>query len=345
MKLLVITQKVDIDDSNLGFFHHWLEKLAEKVDKLYIICLWEGKHSLPENTEVFSLGKDRGYPKIIQLIRLQFFLFKHLRDVDGVFVHMCPIYAIASFPMVKLFDRKMILWFTHGTVKWKLRLASHLVDRIFTASEESCRLKNREKIEVVGHGIDTDLFYPPASGHEYSGTLNIISAGRISPTKDQETLVKAMDILVNQRGIKDLSIKFVGIPLDVAGGNYLRELKELVEEKKLVDYVTFLGSVPHKDMPEVYRHADLLVNLSHTGSIDKVVLEGMASGCLILTCNEAFKDLLEDKYLFQKKNAAELAEKIIALKSSPKDNDLRKEVIQNHSLDKLVGKIINHFKI
>jgi len=31
MKLLIITQKVDIDDDNLGFFHRWLEKFSEKL--------------------------------------------------------------------------------------------------------------------------------------------------------------------------------------------------------------------------------------------------------------------------------------------------------------------------
>jgi len=343
MKLLVITQKVDIDDSNLGFFHHWLEKIAEKVDKLYAICLWEGKHNLPENTEVLSLGKERGCPKIVQLARLQAFLFKHLREVDGVFVHMCPIYAIASFPLAKLFGKKMILWFTHGTVGWKLRMSSRLVDKILTASPESCRLKNREKIEIVGHGIDTDLFHPSASGHAYSGTFNIISAGRISPTKDQETLIKAIDILVNQKGITDIAAKIVGAPLDEIGEGYLKRLKALVKEKKLGGYVNFSGSVPHKDMPEVYRHADLLINLSHTGSIDKVVLEGMASGCLILTCNEAFEDLLEDKYLFQKKNVGELAEKIVSLKSAERDAGLREEVVRNNGLDNLIGKILGYF--
>ena len=34
MKLLIITQKVDINDDNLGSFHNWLEKMAEKTNEL-----------------------------------------------------------------------------------------------------------------------------------------------------------------------------------------------------------------------------------------------------------------------------------------------------------------------
>jgi len=56
MKLLIITQKVDINDDNLGFFHRWLEKLASRFEKLSVICLAEGEHHLPSNVAVFSLG-------------------------------------------------------------------------------------------------------------------------------------------------------------------------------------------------------------------------------------------------------------------------------------------------
>jgi len=32
MKLLILTQKVDIDDDVLGFFHGWLEEFAKNVE-------------------------------------------------------------------------------------------------------------------------------------------------------------------------------------------------------------------------------------------------------------------------------------------------------------------------
>jgi len=58
------------------------------------------------------------------------------------------------------------------------------------------------------------------------------------------------------------------------------------------------------------KHADIFINLSDTGSIDKAVLEAMASGCLVLTSNEAFTNILKPQYLTQK-DPARLAEKII----------------------------------
>jgi len=71
---------------------------------------------------------------------------------------MCPIYAIASYPLVKVFRKKMILWFVYRSVNWELKLAEKCVDKILTVSVDSCRLRNREKIEVTGHGIDINFF-------------------------------------------------------------------------------------------------------------------------------------------------------------------------------------------
>ena len=339
MKLLIISQRVDINDDNLGFFHYWLEKFAGKLEKIYVVCLSEGEHNLPENVLVYSLGKEKGYSKLRQLFRLQKFLLKNLREVDGVFVHMCPIYAIASFPLVKVFRKKMILWYLHKSVKWKLKLAEKLVDKILTASEESCRLTNREKIEIVGHGIDIEMFSSKQSQFRDKGFV-IISPGRISPIKDQETLIKAIDVLINRRSVRDIKLQFIGSPIENYEKQYLKKLKSLVKEKKLEDYIKFLGSVPYTEMPKHYQDSDLVINLSHTGSIDKVVLEAMASGCLVLTCNEAFKNVLDSKYLFKKKNPQDLIEKIINLKSVEKDKKLREIVIKDHNLNNLISKII-----
>ena len=60
MKLLVITQKYDINDSNLGAFVGWWDKLAEKIEKVYVLTL--EKHSEPtlSNIKVLSMGKEKG---------------------------------------------------------------------------------------------------------------------------------------------------------------------------------------------------------------------------------------------------------------------------------------------
>ena len=322
MKLLIITQKVDINDDNLSFFHRWIEKFAERVDNLYVICLTAGEYNLPSNVNVFSLGKERGVPKIGQLFLLQKYLLEIVPRIDGVFVHMCPIYAIASYPLVKIFRKKMILWFLHKHVGWKLRLSEKLVDGILTASEESCRLKNRRKIKIVGHGIDTERFKPAASVSKNNEFI-IFSAGRIAPSKDLETLVEAADILIKEGRIPNLKV--------------------LIRERGIGGNIEFLGSVPNYKMPEYYQEADFFINLSHTGSIDKVVLEAMACGIPVLTCNEAFKKILDNKYLFNKRNPKDLTQKIMDIRNHRSEIKLREIVVKNYDLDNLITNIVKYF--
>lgn len=341
MKLIIITQKVDINDDNLGFFHGWLGKFSEKLDKIYVVCLAQGKYHLPQNVVVYSLGKERGYPKLRQLFRLEKFLLKHLSEVDGIFIHMCPIYAVAAFPLAKIFKKKMILWFVHRSVSWQLKLAEKCLDKILTASAESCRLKNRKKIRILGHGIDTNQFQPLVESS--ADKFRILSAGRITPIKDLETLIGALDILVNQKNIQDIQVKIAGTPLLQSERKYLEKLESLVREKQLENYIEFLGSVPNYQMPQQYQKADLMINLSHTGSLDKAVLEAMASGNLVLTCNEAYQSMLNEKYLFKKKDKHNLAEKIIELRRAGQDNNLREIVVKYHNLDNLIDKIIAEF--
>jgi len=341
MKLIVIVQKIDINDDNLSFFHRMLEKFSERLEKVYAACLWEGKHNLPDNVEVFSLGKERGYSKLRQFFRLQRFLFSHLQEVDGVYVHMGSIFAIASFPLAKIFRKKLVLWYAHGAKPLKLKIAEKLVDTIVTSSLAGCRLKSK-KVKVLGQGIDID-FFKPTEKRKNRENFRILYAGRLVPIKGHPTLIEAVDTLVNQKGIKDIKLKIMGTPFVAKEEEYLKKLKDEVKKRGLEKYIEFLKGVPHSNMPKYYQEANLFVNPSSTGSLDKVVLEAMASGCLVLTCNEAYKEILDEKYFFKKGNAQNLAEKISSLMAVSPDPNLRDMVIKNHNLDSLIDKTMAQF--
>src|SRR3990167_3022075 len=109
------------------------------------------------------------------------------KNYDAVFVHMNPEYVVLGGLFWKLWNKKKYLWYVHKAVDWKLRLAEKFVEKIFTASLESCRLKS-DKIVITGHGIDVNKF---KSQSRYGGTnlksdgeFKIITAGRIAAVKN-----------------------------------------------------------------------------------------------------------------------------------------------------------------
>ena len=59
MKILICTQKVDLNDDILGFFHSWIAEFAKQCEKVTVICLYKGEYDLPGNVKVLSLGKEK----------------------------------------------------------------------------------------------------------------------------------------------------------------------------------------------------------------------------------------------------------------------------------------------
>ena len=357
MRLLIITQRVDVDDDNLGFFHGWIEKFAEKLDKVYVICLWRGKHNLPANVIIRSMGKEKGTSKIGQIFRLQKYLFQIIPKVDGIFVHMGSIYALASFPLAKIFRKKIILWYAH--VKPNISfIEKKIVSKILTPSKESCL--GTKKIVVTGHGVDANLFKPKYNANDtnsYPNATNkeliILYTGRITPIKDLETLVEALDILVNQKGMKNIKVRLVGSPVDESDKKYSLQFKNFIMEKGLENHVEFLGSVPHKAMVKFYQESDVFVDMNAGGGAGKTHLEAMACGTPVILCTPTFNEFLgeyKNEIIFEEKNPKDFAQKLLNCFNFSEDRRknfshlLRNIVIKYHNLDKLIDKIINSFK-
>jgi len=337
MRLLIITQKVDKNDDILGFFHDWIKEFGGRVGEVVIVAQYIRQYDLPDNVKVFSLGKEKGFSKLCQLFNFYKLLFKNLSKIDSVFVHMVPMWVVLGGPLFKIYRKKVYLWYTHKSVDFWLKFAEKIVTKIFTASKESCRLESK-KIIVTGHGIDTKKFSMINNQFSINSQFSIITAGRIAEVKNLDVLIEVADILKKQSF--DFKIQIAGSAILDKDKIYLDKLKNLVKEKQLVEKINFVGSISHNEIHRFYQEGDLFINLSATGSIDKAVLEAMASGLLVLTFNEAFKEILSEQY-FTSKNPKEIAEKIITLSESEPDFALREYVVKNHSLENLIPKIID----
>ena len=148
MKLLIITQKVDINDDVLGFFHRWLEEFAKHCEKITVICLEMGEYKLPENVKVLSLGKEECVSKLKYLWRFYKYIWQERKKYDAVFVHMNPEYVVLGGLFWKILGKKISLWYTHKNVDLKLRIAEKFPNIIFSVSKESFRLKTAKLLVV-----------------------------------------------------------------------------------------------------------------------------------------------------------------------------------------------------
>jgi glycosyltransferase involved in cell wall biosynthesis len=346
MKLLILTQKVDINDDVLGFMHGWIIEFSKYYEKITVIALGVGEYNLPDNVKVLSLGKEKGESKLKYIINFYKYIWQERKNYDAVFVHMNQIYAVLGGLFWRLDRKKIGLWYAHKSISISLRIAEKIVDVIFTPSKESFRLISK-KINITGHGINTDIF-KPVLNIEKNKKFKIITVGRISPIKDYKVLIEAINIITKQ-GI-EVDVKIIGGPGTPEQEKYFINLQKIVKEKKLNTIVNFVGSAPYREVANYFQSADLFINMSRTGSLDKTILEAMACGVITLSSNDSYKEILSDRYsdlVYKAGDFNELAKKIIKIKNYPevvKNNfgeELRKIVEINHNLRNLIIKIIN----
>jgi len=357
MKLLILTQKLDINDPILGFFHKWIEGFSKKFEKVTVICLEKGEYNLPSNVTVYSLGKESIVSRNSYLVfRLKYisnfykYIWKERKNYDSVFVHMNPEYIVIGGIIWRLLNKKISLWYTHRQKNLKLWLAEKLSHNIFTSSKYSFTLPS-SKVQIVGHGIDTDLFGSIIKTKSESNLKIFIHVGRITRIKNCHILIEVAKIL-KENWQTSFRINFIGEPIFERDILYKKILESLVKEYGLEDNVRFIGSVAPTNMPKYYSEAAASFNLAPTGGVDKSVLESIAAKVPAFFSNESFIDVYsenKDNFMFKEADPADLAKKVVeyfnlsSLEQEVLTQKMSKKVEKAFSVTTLIDKI--YFKL
>ncbi len=345
MRWLMITRKLDPADDHAGFVMRWVETLAARLDYLDVICQEHAYPPLPANVSIHSMGKESGAGRIEQARRLVSLLRRLTPRVDGVFCHMIPRYVLFAAPWARLHHKPLIFWYTHRQASAELRLAGRLASQIVTASPGSFPIQTA-KVEVVGHGIETDLFPPPEREND---PPEIVLVARLARIKRQDWLLRAASRVMARSEVGSFRVVIAGGPVENEP-DYPRKLAALAESLDPAPHVTFTGPLPHPEIAVRLRGCAVAVNLSPAGLFDKAALEGMLAGKPTLVTNADFLPLLGDSadllYLPGSADESDLAERLAQLLHMTPDERhqigtaLRERTLQAHSLDGLMDRLV-----
>lgn len=224
---------------------------------------------------------------------------------------------------------------------WVIGCSQYITQRV---AESYPRLASR--CRAVYGGVDADCFTPPLD-RPFSKPYRLLFVGRVSPEKGVHVLLKAYDRIV--QSLPDVHLDIVGpasvpppefiIPLSdnpkVAAlephfqDGYRARLQSLVPPDKQ-EQVRFLDHLPHQELAEHYRHADLVIVPSVWDEpFGLPVVEAMACGRpVVATRSGGIAELVEHGrtgMLVEPDDADALAEATLALLA---DEPLRRSMGQ-----------------
>lgn len=347
MRLLLFNLVTDADDPILGFTTRWVAAIAARVESVDVLTMTAGRLALPANVRVHSLGKERGYGEPRRAVEFYRHLFRLTAGgrIDGCFSHMAPLFSAMAAPVLRARGIPLVTWFAHPSLTTRLKLAHAGSTRMVTSLPAAYPWR-RDKLTVIGQGIDTDLFVP-GEGRRHD-VLTVLCAGRLSPVKDHPTLLRAAALL-RDRGVTDFRVVILGRPAGSDAG-YADALRAQVRALGLEQVVAFEPPVPMEELVPWYQGCAVHVNLTPAGFGDKVAWEAMACGAPCLVANADFRETLgrhAPDLLFRHGDAEELADRLQDLLGRPAAEReaigayLRGQVVRLHSLDQLSGRIVS----
>lgn len=339
MRVLVCTQAVDKDDRVLGFFHRWIEELARHVDRVEVICLVEGKHALPENVGVHSLGKESGRSRAKYILRFFRHVWSLRGEYDAVFVHMNQEYVLMGGLLWRSWGKRIVLWRNHKMGTRFTDLACRLADIVCHTSPDAyvARLAHARRMPI---GIDTARFRLPAKPAPFDTVLFL---GRLDPVKRPEVFLAAVD-LIARKGIH-ATVHGYGDPTD-PGAPHVAALRDSIVQLEERAVMRWFPGISHDETPGIYASHGIYVNITPSGSFDKTIGEAMASGCIVVAANQAIRGVIPDELLVDPESFQDVArgiEAALMLQEDEREAVVRRSAayIENeHSLKALIGGLV-----
>ena len=328
MNLLFVTQVVDSEDSVLGAYHGWIAEFSKYFESFTVICLKEGKHRLPENVRVYSLGKEKGRrSRLSYVLHFLALAWRLRRDYDAVFVHMNQEYVLIAGPLWNMLGKPVYLWRNHFAGSWLTDCAAVFCRNVFCTSRASYTAKYKKTI-LMPVGIDTGIF--KLRTDVTRAPHAILSLGRIAPSKNLHVLIEAFGLL-SARSV-DFSADIYGDALS-KDASYAEKLSARVKGLGLERVVHFHAGIPNRETPRIYGAHEIFVNCSPAGMFDKTLLEAAACGCRVLSTSQDFREEAGES-AYTASDASNIASGLGRLMKASQSDDLS-DIVSRHSLEKL----------
>lgn len=264
----------------------------------------------------FSLKYKSAY-KLIVLVKLWGYFKNEVRSGDIVHVHLFPtIFYVSILKIFRIIPKSILILTEHSTSNYRRgKWLGKIIDLITYSSYSNIIAVSEgtakslivsypflsKKIQIINNGAQ--LFFKNAMTRTPGVKVIILSVGRLHPSKNYETTIKALV------PIRDLNFEYL-----IAGiGELEEDLMAQVEHLGLQDKVKFVGYV--SDIPSLLKKADIFLIPSKWEGFGLAAVEAMnASLPCIVSDIPGLGDLIikdgEDAFLVAPSNEQRITERL-----------------------------------
>ena len=290
----------------------WVRFFADKGHEIYLIS-FEKDHV--ENVRMYNLkrpfGLRLGLDIPFRFVRAQAIkrLIERI-DPDILHAHYLVDYglygAFCGFKpfVVTAWGSDALFIPSEGLRKYMVKrlISKYVISKADLVTADSESLLNaviifgvpREKVKLIGHGVNLNVFHPSVGNEKLKEKLKIpvscpvvISTRSLEPIYDVETLIKAIPIVLRSND----NVYFV----IVGGGSSKTKLEMTAGELGVSNRVRFVGRVSQMEVAELLGMSDVYVSTALSDSTPVSLLEAMAC-CLpvVITDLEATREWIRD---------------------------------------------------
>ena len=181
-------------------------------------------------------------------------------------------------------------------------------------------------IEVIHGGVELERFSPGPRPHYLLERFNIPAKARVilsprlmRPLYNLDQIALAAETVC--AAVPDTYFVFAVLP-EAKDESYDARVREIFSRGAVSDRVRFVGAIPHDEMADFYRFADVTVSIPSSDGTPMSVLESMACGTPLLVSRIPNYDpyFIEDQktvLMADQKNSAAVATALIRLLQDP----------------------------
>ena len=284
--LLILTY--EMDELSQVFSHQIgiVNELSKSFDKVTVLTGKTGSYKVSPNVRVYSSDWQSG-KRLSSVTKFMFVFLKLIvsNRFSFVFSHMTSVQAALISPITRILRIKHLLWYTHTSDSFALKVCNLLTNGILTATSGSCPLIG-SKVHVIGHSIDTRIFKRISSPN--FSISSFVHVGRFDPSKNIRLIIETLQNL--RLTNNDVNFTNVGLPSGEANATYYKNIIIEFDRDKNLTWLKFESSVPRQTLPSLLNNFDCFIH-AFNGSLDKAVLEATFIGLPVVTINPEYKKI------------------------------------------------------